>query len=197
MTTEVEQASPAIPTHAPAARQPRRGTIDRIAHAVLSEYSVLLVALLYILILWPLKPELASSENLLNLLASLLPLLVVTLGEMVVLITGGIDLSVSSIIAISSVAGGWVMNERSGWLAGSAIAVPAAVVTMLAVGATVGAFNGVAVTILEMPAFIVTLATMMGVSGAAVWATRSRNIGDLPDSFINLASGSVGGFRFR
>jgi ribose transport system permease protein len=193
MTTELEHIA------RPTARQPilpravSGEPFGRIIRAALSEYSVLFIAVFYFLALWPLKPELAGSENLLNLLASLLPLLALTLGEMFVLITGGIDLSVSSIIAVSSVAGGWVMNERSGWLAGSAVAVPAAIVVMLLVGAAVGAFNGLAITLLEMPPFIVTLATMMGVSGAAVWATRSRNIGNLPDAFINFASGSVGG----
>src|SRR5690348_985542 len=100
MTTEVEPTTRPSPSQAMAARAPGREFIRRIAHVALSEYFVLLLAVLYFLAMWPLKPEIAGGENLLNLLASLLPLLVVTLGEMFVLITGGIDLSVSSIIAI-------------------------------------------------------------------------------------------------
>jgi ribose/xylose/arabinose/galactoside ABC-type transport system permease subunit len=101
----------------------------------------------------------------------------------VVLITGGIDLSVTSIIALCSVVGAMVMSGDQGWLAGSPLAVPAAILAMLAAGGLVGLLNGVAVTRFKMPPFIVTLTAMMFVSGLAVWLTQSRNIGNLPASF--------------
>jgi ribose/xylose/arabinose/galactoside ABC-type transport system permease subunit len=59
----------------------------------------------YFLALWPFVPGLGSPANLANLGSNLLPLLVVTLGEMFALITGGIDLSVTSIVALASVTG--------------------------------------------------------------------------------------------
>jgi ribose transport system permease protein len=53
----------------------------------------------------------------------------------------------------------------------------------------VGAGNGFAVTKLRMPAFIVTLTTMMFFSGLAIWLTKSKNIAGLPSAFTSLGNG--------
>jgi len=135
------------------------------------------------LALLPFTPRLASAENLANILATLLPLFVVALGQTLVMISGGIDLSVTSAIALCSVTGAMVMSGDQGWLSGHPLAVPAAVVAMLLTGAGVGLVNGVAVTRFRMPPFIVTLTTMMFFSGLAIWVTQSRNIGNLPPAF--------------
>ncbi len=150
---------------------------------LLSEYLVLLLSAGYFVIMWPFTPGLAAPENLANILAALLPLLVVALGQMFVLISRGIDLSVTSTIGLASVVGALAMNADTGWLRGSALAVPGGIAAMLAVGAALGAANGVAITRLQMPPFIVTLTTMMFVSGLAIWLTKSRNIFGLPAAF--------------
>ena len=155
-----------------------------------SEYLVLFLSLAYFLALVPFTPGLASSENLANILATLLPLFVVAMGQTLVLITGGIDLSVTSIIALASILGAAVMSGDHGWLAGSPLAVPLAILAMLGVGALVGLLNGIAVAGFRMPPFIVTLTAMMFWSGLAVWLTQSRNIGALPGGF-NALGGRV------
>lgn len=170
----------------------RPGRWRPVVRAVLDEHFALTLVAAYFLAVWPFLPQLTSAENLRNLLSNMLPLLLVTLGQMIVLITGGIDLSVPSVIAMASVCGAWVMNETTGVLSGHPFAVPAAIVVMLAVGAGVGLFNGVSVAVLGMPPFIVTLATTMGLGGVSVWATRSRNISNLPDAFVDLAWGTAG-----
>ena len=154
-----------------------------------SEYLVLLLSGILFAILAPITPGLASTGNLANLAANLLPLLVVAIGQTLVLIAGGIDLSVTATIAMSSVVGAFVMNGDDGWLRGSALASPAGIGAMLAVGAAVGACNGLAVTRLRMPAFIVTLTSMMFLSGLAVWLTKSQPIYNLPQGFTRLGSG--------
>ena len=70
-----------------------------------------------------------------NLLGNLSPLLVVAVGQTLVLIAGGIDLSVTSIIALTSVVGALAMNGDNGWFKGSAAAMPIAVAMMLGLGA--------------------------------------------------------------
>jgi ribose/xylose/arabinose/galactoside ABC-type transport system permease subunit len=69
--------------------------------------------------------------------------------------------------------------------------VPWAILAALAAGLAIGLLNGAAVTALAMPPFIVTLSTMMIVSGAALWWTKSKNIANLPESFVNLAAGNL------
>jgi len=85
-----------------------------------------------------------------------------------------------------------VFSEQGGWLAGSAGAVPAAILLMLAVGVAIGFLNGIAVAKLRMPPFMVTLVAMSFFSGMAIYLTRSENIMHLPDSFIAVGKGAIG-----
>ncbi len=158
----------------------------RLAGLLVSEHLVLALSLAAFLALLPVVPGLGRPENLANLLSTLLPLLIAAAGQLLVLLTGGIDLSQTSAMALASVVGAWVMNADDGWLAGHPLAVPAALLAMLLTGAAVGLFNGLAVARLRLPAFIVTLTSMMFVSGLAVLLTRSRNINGLPPGFLTL-----------
>jgi len=95
---------------------------------------------------------------------------------------------VTSTIALTSVVGGMVMNGDSGWLRSQLLAAPFAALLMLLLGALIGAGNGLAVARLRMPAFMVTLTTMMLLSGLAIWLTKSKNISALPNAFTMLGS---------
>lgn len=159
-----------------------------VSRSLRSEYLVFFLCVTLFAALAPFTPGLLTTSNAGDLLANLSPLLIVALGQSVVLIAGGIDLSVTSIIALTSVAGGFVMNAENGWLKGHPMAMPAGILIMLCVGASVGAINGIAVARFKMPAFIVTLTTMMFFSGLAIWLTRSRSMAGLPPSFTMLGN---------
>jgi ribose/xylose/arabinose/galactoside ABC-type transport system permease subunit len=159
-----------------------------VSRALASEYFVLWLCLAYAAAIGPFTPGFFTAENGFNLLATLLPLFLVALGQTLVLIAGGIDLSVTAIIGLCSISGAMAMNAETGWFAGSVFAVPAGCITMLLAGAVVGSANGLAVTCFAMPPFMVTLATMMGVSGLAVWLTQSKAINQLPAAFNALGS---------
>jgi ribose/xylose/arabinose/galactoside ABC-type transport system permease subunit len=171
------------------------GRRPRIRAAVrsllLSDSFVLWLCLACAAVAVPTVPGFATLANVSNLLATLLPLFVVALGQTIVLIVGGIDLSVTSVIGLTSIVGAMAINDQSGWLARSPLAAPAGVALMLGLGATVGAVNGLAVTRGRMPAFIVTLASMMAVSGLAVWLTHSQAINALPAAFTVLGGNTV------
>ena len=160
--------------------------VSLLKRLVVSDYLVLWLSVIGFAALAPFTPGLASWGNLQTILAYALPLLVVSIGLTLVLIIGGIDLSVTAIIAMASVMGGKIMSGDEGWLAGHALAVPAGLLAMLLVGAVIGALNGLAVTACHIPAFIATLTTMMFVSGLAIWTTLSRKIGGLPPGFLVL-----------
>ncbi len=164
---------------------------DILTRALFSDYFVLWLCLLYAAIVAPLTPGFVTPENFANILATLLPLLLVALGQMLVLIVGGIDLSATAIIGLASIVGALAVNEGDGWLAGQLFATPVGVLVMLAVGAAVGTFNGMAVACLRMPAFIVTLGSMMAFGGFAVWLTQSRAINLLPASFNRLGGNTA------
>lgn len=149
-----------------------------------SEYLVLLLCGVYFAAVAPFAPGLASPANMANILSAMLPLLVVATGQTLVLIAAGIDLSVTSIIAMASVTGAMVMTGDGGYLAGSPLAAPAGVLVMLLVGAAIGVLNGAVITAFRMPPFIVTLTTMMFFSGAAIWLTGSESLYNLPPGFV-------------
>lgn len=158
--------------------------MSRWRRVLFSEYLLLYLSALYSLAILALVPDLDLVANLRNILFDLSPLLIVAIGETFVLITGGIDLSVGSTIACASVMGGLVFSRGGESLS-------AGVLAMLLTGILLGLLNGVAIARFRMPPFIVTLAVMMFFSGAAIWATHSKNIYPLPKHFISLSSGSV------
>jgi ribose transport system permease protein len=123
----------------------------------------------------------SSAENLQNVFSNYLPLLVVAAGQTVVMITGGIDLSVTGIIGLASICGSLVMTGRH-----DAFSLAAGLGIMLGIGIFIGLLNGLAVAKLDIPPFILTLTSMMFFGGLAVWITRSRNIGLLPTAFTAI-----------
>ena len=168
-----------------------RGILRQRVNGLLSaDYQVLALCLIWFLAAMPLTPSLTSSNNISNLFSNLLPLLIVATGQTIVLITGGIDLSATSVMALTSVTGALVMSGDQGLLGGSSWAVPAGVTAMLLTGALIGWVNGAAITRLGMPPFIVTLTTMMFFSGLAIWLTKSKTIYNLPPAFIAIGKGS-------
>lgn len=125
-----------------------------------------------------LTEDFATGGNLRSISSATVPLFLLALGQMAVMISGGIDLSVTSTMALVSVTGAAVMRGCGSPAAGVAV--------MLGVGAGIGLLNGGAVAWLRLPPFMVTLTTQMFLSGLAVWAVQSKNIGGIPAGFLRL-----------
>jgi ribose/xylose/arabinose/galactoside ABC-type transport system permease subunit len=148
------------------------------------EYPVLWLSLIAFLAVLPIRPEIAGLANLELVLLATVLLTSLALGQTMVMITGGIDLSLPAVISLTSVVGASLMAEGTP-LAGSAVGVVAAVVVMLALGAAVGAAQGAAIAVFRMPAFLVSLAALMFLGGVAVWYTQSERIA-VPIAFTEL-----------
>jgi ribose/xylose/arabinose/galactoside ABC-type transport system permease subunit len=99
------------------------------------------------------------------------------------ILTGGIDLSVGSVVALSGVLCADVLARGGG--------LPVGIAAGLVVGAAVGLLNGLVVTKVGIPPFIVTLAMMLVARGAAYKYTDARTISGLPASFAALSRGLV------
>ena len=84
-----------------------------LAGAFLSEYFVLLLTVILFVALAPFAAGLVSSESALNIVAYLIPLFIAGAGLTIVLITGGIDLSIPAVIALTSVVGARLMTGES------------------------------------------------------------------------------------
>jgi ribose/xylose/arabinose/galactoside ABC-type transport system permease subunit len=157
-------------------------TADPLRWLLRSDAAPLLLAVAWLAVVAPLRPEVVSAANLGYVVASAAPLLLLAVGQLFVLLVGGIDLSASAVVGLASVAGAVAMTRAESAAAG--------VAAMAAVGLAVGLFHGAAVAVLRMPAFLVTLATLIALGGAAVWATGAKPVTDLPDGFLALADGA-------
>ncbi len=179
--------------------------------AFLSENFVLYLSMAYFAVLCLFMPYIAGPRNLANISSDLWPLLALVVGQMFVLILGGIDLSQTSIMALTSVTGALLMTTRLDpalftksplWgvvlsaggspVSGTALAVPLGITAMLLIGALLGFLNGVAVAKFRMPAFMVTLVSMMFVSGLAIYLTKSENIMYLPAGYTAIGLDKLG-----
>lgn len=120
-------------------------------------------------------PSFFGMENLSDLALNNAPVLLVSVGMTLVILTGEIDISVGSLFAVCSVA--------AGWLAQSGVPVPLLLPFVLVVGALLGAVNGVLVGFLQLPSIIVTLAMMVAWRDALRWLTQGAWVQGLPADF--------------
>jgi len=137
-----------------------------------------------------------STHTLHDVLLAMLPLAILVGGQMLVLLIGQIDLSMTAMMAMGSIASASVMT-RHAVESGEPGLTTAGIVAFLLVGVCVGAFNGVCTAVLRIPSFIVTLAVMMAGNGAAVWyastISDTISIGGLPPAFRFIGYGTAGG----
>lgn len=113
------------------------------------------------------EPNIFKSNNMLNLLRSMAKYLLVGVGQGVILITGNIDLSIGSVVAMSAMISATMMSKGISAI----IAVVAAIVCCL----VVGVINGLLVGKFKLPPFIATLGTMFCARGVAYMANGNRN----------------------
>jgi ribose/xylose/arabinose/galactoside ABC-type transport system permease subunit/ABC-type sugar transport system substrate-binding protein len=140
--------------------------------------------------------NLFSIATLHDVLLAMLPLAILVAGEMLVMLIGQIDLSMTAVMATGSIVSAAMMTRYTAGLGEPAVTT-LGILTFLGMGATIGLFNGVCVAILRVPSFIATLAVMMAGGGAAVWyasiVSDSISIGGLPSGFRLIGYGSVVG----
>lgn len=136
-------------------------------------------------------PDFLKARNLFNIADQIAVIAVVAIGMTLVIITGGIDLSVGSLIALSAVTCCLLIQDYGGGVAASSGMMVACSLAGIAAAASLGVFNGVLITRLRMPPFIVTLATMLAVSGVAYMLTGGESAYQIPPAFTWLGRGTV------
>lgn len=161
--------------------------LDRILHA--RESGILLFTIYLVLFLfWYTGETFWTTQNLLNVARNFSFVAMMAVGQAMVIITGGIDLSVGSILGLAGILAGVLLNQDYG----AATAVAAALV----VGLAAGAINGFFVTWIGMPPFVPTLGMLSLARGVAFVLTQGRSVSDFggsADSFRALGAGEVWG----
>jgi ribose/xylose/arabinose/galactoside ABC-type transport system permease subunit len=134
-------------------------------------------------VLWALTPHFLTISNLLNVAQQTSINAIVAVGMTFVILSGGIDLSVGSIVALSGVALGLALQADQ----------PVVVALLIAIGVGIacGQVNGVLIDRGGLPPFIVTLGTMSMARGAALVMTEGRPISGFDEGFRALATGTL------
>lgn len=128
--------------------------------------------------------------NLTDILRQISIIGIIALAMTFVILTAGIDLSVGSILALSTAVVAMALT-RAGSGLGYAQHMLLAILASLAACAAVGALNGAVIALLGIQPFVVTLASMIGIRGLAKWMTGNANIDigfgqDVAAAFANL-----------
>jgi ribose transport system permease protein len=153
--------------------------------AILRQGSALLGFIILVTIATFLSPTFRNPVNMLNILLQVSTIAFVAMGMTFVMISGGIDLSVGAIVALTAeVMALLALNGMSWWFAG-AIA--------LALGFAMGAFNGFLIHRLNVIPFIVTLATMQVYRGCALLITNGNYLYNLPPGLEPIGQGHLFG----
>jgi len=137
------------------------------------------------LLLWILTPHFLTVSNLLNVLEQTSINAIVAVGMTYVIISGGIDLSVGSLLALSGVVLATLLQEG--------VPVPVALAAALAVGALFGSVSGTAITWGRLPPFIATLGMMSIARGCALLFTEGRPVSGFDPGFRGIATARIGG----
>lgn len=140
------------------------------------------VSLLILCVFFALRsPNFLTTENAFAIANQYAYLLIIGVGATLVIVSGGIDLSVGSVLALSGTITAHVMVDRG-------MPVWVGVLTGITVGALTGLVNGLVITRLRVPAFIATLGMLLIARGLALRVARGVTIDGTPDAFNALAS---------
>ncbi|HEV8291457.1 MAG TPA: ABC transporter permease, partial [Tepidisphaeraceae bacterium] len=134
-----------------------------------------------------LSPTFLQKDNLLNIANQIVVIAIIAVGMTMVIITGGIDLSVGSLVALSAVVTGLLIRDHAGGASAGTMALLACSIAAILAAGLVGAFSGAMITFFRVPPFIVTLGMMQVASGLAYILSAGQSIYDIPQSFTAIS----------
>ena len=136
-----------------------------------------------VLVLWALTPHFLTVSNLLNVAEQAAIIAIVATGMTFVIITGGIDLSVGSVLAFAGVVMAEALHRE--------VPLPVALAVALGTGLFCGLVNGALITVGRLPPFIATLGMMSVARGTALMFTEGRPVSGFSGGFRSLATGEL------
>ncbi len=147
------------------------------------ELPLLVLIIVLVVFMTSRNPNFLTIANFRAIAVGLTPTTVIAVGMVILLVSGGFDLSVGAVLALSGTVCAWlVLNDMPQ---------PLAVLAVLALGGFIGFINGVLVTLVRINPLVATLGTLSIARGIAQVMTEGVSISGLPTSF-----GRVGGEQF-
>lgn len=186
----------------PSGRDPGGGVRRTIAQATVEvarrtflAVGVLPLLLVVLIVVFGLiEPRFVSTDNFFNVSRQASFLMIIAIGQAVVLMSGGFDLSVGGTVALTSVVTATVMSGQVDDGTSVATAIILGVLAGLLVGLLVGLVNGFAVAVLKVQPFVVTLAMSSITVGAALMIANGAPVSGIPREFVrNVGTGKIWG----
>ena len=150
---------------------------------ILRQFGLIFVALFIVVLMSFLSPVFMTSQNITNILRQISLNGILSIGMSFVILTGGIDLSVGSVIAITGVISGSIMDTGGNWFVACIVALLCSLIC--------GAINGWLISYVEFQPFIATLSTMTIGRGIALAYSDGKPYTISDPSFINIGQGYV------
>lgn len=138
------------------------------------------VLMVQMIVLGRMSPHFLEPQNLLDMATHMAEAGIIAVGMTFIIMTGGIDLSVGSLLALCGIVFGYLVDPLGVW--------PAAAVALV-VGAACGGFNGGLVAVARLPALVVTLGTMALFRGTAMVVSQGQPVSGFPEDFSWLGRG--------
>ena len=150
---------------------------------ILLSYGFLIIFCLLLVFFSAATPHFFSVSNIVTVLASAAPWILMATGETLVIMTGNIDISVGAILFLSMVVGDTLMLQRgvSPWLA---------VPLMFVIGAGLGSINGFIINVLKINPLITTLGMLFALRGFSLYLTNEQML-DIPPAFHEIREASL------
>ncbi len=152
--------------------------------SVLRNFALVFIIIAIIVVMSFVSPVFMTSKNIINIIRQISINGIIAVGMTFVILTGGIDLSVGSVVAITSVIVGSMLQGGSNWLVACIVA--------LLISLVFGAFNGFMIAYVGFQPFIATLATVTMGSGIALAYSDGKPFTISNEPFLKIGQGYLG-----
>jgi ribose/xylose/arabinose/galactoside ABC-type transport system permease subunit len=175
-----------MPSAQPAPRTAPAGRSRRVFDV--KQWGIVFVLIALVIIISVASPVFLSPRNIRNVMQQISILGILSMGVTVLMISGGIDLSVGAAISTVAVIAGTMLK--------AGVPAEAAIITGLALGCAIGFINGMLAAFTRAHPFILTLGTMTILQGVAIIVTQGYPINDLGTRFGYIGSAMIGPIPF-
>ncbi len=157
---------------------------QRLVEAIRGISPIYIVVILLFIAIGLRNENFLTPNGFLNFLRRAAPLMILTAGQLFVIVSGGFDLSVGSIMSLMVIGSSLMINNdpaNTWWV----------ILVLFAIGITAGLINGVVVAYLNVPSLIATLGMLLAVRGAGLYWTGGAPRGYLTDNFRIFGRGWI------
>ncbi|BDF57415.1 sugar ABC transporter permease [Christensenellaceae bacterium] len=144
-----------------------------------TELAMGIIMVAFFILMCILTANFRTAQNLSNVASQVAIIAILSIGQTFVMLTGGIDLSVGSVLGISAMSMAMIMAATQN--------IAIAIVIGLLIGLAIGSLNGFLVSYMRIPAFICTLGMQMIARGATYLVSNGRSVSNIPDGFSAIA----------